>query len=66
MVKVMKNRMQYIIAQSERDMFIYWVGVSTLEFKFETPLRKILSFIRPCHLNIKNGQLQINTNSLFK
>ena len=42
MVKVMKNRMQYIIAQSERDMFIYWVGVSTLEFEFETPLRKIL------------------------
>ena len=42
MVKVMKNRMQYIIAQSERDMFIYWTGVSTLELKFETPLRNIL------------------------
>ena len=42
MAMIMKNTMQYIIAQSERDMFIYWVGVSTLEFKFETPLPKIL------------------------
>ena len=42
MAMIMKNTMQYIIAQSERDMFIYWVVVSTLEFNFETPLRKIL------------------------